>query len=251
MASSAPVTWPRVEYHPSTGSAPLSALPISGGGGSWASASALGSVSRSAALPVSAAASPVPLMQQMRRDFQQDVHEACMLVDQGRKGYITARELKYVFVACMGFKPSKLEIHNMLSGDPATARGILTYAQVCLLLQRKQLYQPADDVLRHLFRALDSQQRGFIVMQDLIDAAADFAPHIPLTTLCTAFAAADLDHNRKIGWAEFQRVMTYTPGAISAQQHQPQQHAASPVGESVAFRGPSAAALTHGVRSFT
>jgi hypothetical protein len=237
---------------------------------SFTASSAARSVARAAgaaALPVSAATSSVPLLQQMRRSFRQDVHEACALLDQGHKGafgflcrplecgtgaahtashaefpflffpsfsllsaslpgYITARELKYVFVACMGFKPSKvsteqskrqntmmtrqlmrveqgigrcfhcsteklmpaffllvsfaplriqLEIHNLLSGDPATARGILTYDQVCALLSRKQLYQPAEDVLRHLYRALDGQQRGFIVVQDLVDAVEDFA----------------------------------------------------------------------------
>ena len=167
-------------------------------------------------------------------------------------GYITARELKYVFVSCLGFKPSKLEIQNMLAADPATQRGsqcafnccllllcafldrvhdpltpsalcctlcllcvlpsVLSYDQVCSLLHRKQQYQPSDSALRHLFHALDIHARGFLLLSDLLDAACSSAnaPSLPLTTLLTVFAEADLDRNGKIGWSEFERIMTYS-----------------------------------------
>lgn len=37
-----------------------------------------------------------------------EVAAACRQFDVGHKGYITARELKYVFVSCMGYKPTKV-----------------------------------------------------------------------------------------------------------------------------------------------
>lgn len=61
--------------------------------------------SSDAAVPPGAPASSASLR---LSSFRAEVLDACALMDQGRKGYISARELKYVFVSCMGFKPSKV-----------------------------------------------------------------------------------------------------------------------------------------------
>jgi hypothetical protein len=115
-----------------------------------------------------------------------------------------------VFVSCLGFKPSKREIQNMLDARPETQRGsqstmycncssshsrrlchvqrhsslfaagascllVVSYDSAFELLSRKKMYLPAEDALRQMFHALDSQQRGFIVWQDLQEAAMEFA----------------------------------------------------------------------------
>lgn len=92
-------------------------------------------------------------------------------------------------------------------------------------MQRKQLYQTSDHILRSLFHALDTQARGFLVFDDLLAAATPPAPaaasssssappvgspSVPLTTLLTVFGEADLDRNAKIGFSEFERIMKFT-----------------------------------------
>ena len=59
----------------------------------------------SVAVPTGAPASSASLR---LSSFRAEVLESCALMDQGRKGSISARELKYGFVSCMGFKPSKV-----------------------------------------------------------------------------------------------------------------------------------------------
>jgi hypothetical protein len=44
----------------------------------------------------------------IRASLAAEVAEACRACDDARKGYLSKRELKYVFVSCMGIKPSKV-----------------------------------------------------------------------------------------------------------------------------------------------
>jgi len=120
---------------------------------------------------------------------------------------------------------------------------VLTYDQAYALLSRMYQYQPAEDGLRQIFLALDQKNRGFIILDDLLAAARDFArqspsavyvlapaeeygtayslttsaaravaAHLPLSTVLGVFGEADVDRNRKIGWAEFQRISTHASG---------------------------------------
>jgi len=70
-----------------------------------------------------------------------------------------------------------------------------------------------------MFQALDIHGRGYLELDDLIDAAQTFAPHLPLSTLLTSFSASDLDRNRKIGWKEFERVMLHTPRTLAQERY--------------------------------
>jgi hypothetical protein len=61
----------------------------------------------SSSLPASSAPLPFGVVRS-RVSLRREVEEACRTFDQGRKGYITSRELKYIFVSCMGYKPTKV-----------------------------------------------------------------------------------------------------------------------------------------------
>eukprot|EP00762_Andalucia_godoyi_P008641 ANDGO_04578.mRNA.1 EF-hand calcium-binding domain-containing protein 11 OS=Rattus norvegicus GN=Efcab11 PE=2 SV=1 len=122
--------------------------------------------------------------------------------DRGSKGHLTRHEFTAAHIALVGIKPGR-----KLSADE-----VMTAAAFHDRMTKRLQLVLLDDAVRLLFRSLDATDKGYLTLHDLQHAAVDSGLQSlsDSPALMDAFLEADSDHDGRISYREFQRVMEYS-----------------------------------------
>lgn len=112
-------------------------------------------------------------------------HACFRAFDEGHKGYLTARDLKYAWAALFAYKPTKRQLQRMMEGhdDRSTSARAAVIAATCCIcidavratvslaafveLVQANAAADADETVRDMFQAMDTRLHGFLTAEDL------------------------------------------------------------------------------------
>jgi len=142
------------------------------------------------------------------------IEGAFNLADTSKKGYLTVKDYKIAVTALLGYKPSKFECDRILIEhgssrvlkDGSTAKVILHETFNALMLPK--IYQrDSDEIIRQIFLALDTQCRGFLTIEEVIQGFHEVIPTLPQHQVKQFFKEVDLDEDGRISYKDFELMM--------------------------------------------
>eukprot|EP00752_Nemacystus_decipiens_P016192 g14479.t1 len=129
-----------------------------------------------------------------------------------RKGFLNKDDLKVAVTACLGVRPTKFDVQQML--DLATAEdpqcpGMSKQAFIDSMSRRLALVDPSEE-LRQIFKAFDRGCRGFLTREDLRQVLAEVFTEsdMPPAKMAEMFSEADWDGSGRIGYRQFESMVT-------------------------------------------
>lgn len=153
--------------------------------------------------------------------------------DEGNKGFLTCEDLEVAFVSLFGYKPSKIEVEQLmtkpcqkklargqLGGDePLTKKSVEATScspQLCMTLEHfteiakiKILAEDDDDEIRQMFLAFDTMSQGFITVDSAKKVFLQVAPFLDSVTVEKLFQEADPDRDGRVSYRDFEFIMKY------------------------------------------
>jgi len=138
---------------------------------------------------------------------KKEINSAFLLFDEGNKGYLDRSDIKCAFIYLFGVKPSKSEVELMINkekGNKGLNKDQFNRAAMGNIIRLDQ-----TDKIRNMFTSLDHNAKGYITLQDLILVFNQFAGHVSESTIEQLFYEVDSDHNGKIGFRDFHKIIKF------------------------------------------
>lgn len=151
---------------------------------------------------------------ELTEDQERDIHDAFNLFDSDKSGTITAKEWKIAMKA-IGFAPSKEELKKMMDAMDADGSGTIEYQEFLNLIRKKMLEKKIKDEMKHAFYLFDSDNKGFLNLDDLKKLmhpgnGADDPDQLTKEDVLEMMEEGDKDGDGKITLDDFLRIMKKT-----------------------------------------
>lgn len=143
------------------------------------------------------------------RKQQNLIFQVFFQADNGKKGYLTRKELKLAVVEIFGYKPSKYEVNEMFEKEQNISSG-LSRDVFNKLMRSKLLMQDEDGEIRQTFLAFDTKCRGFIGLEDAKNIFEVVAPFVKQFDLQRLFREVDRDGDGRVSYRDFEYMMKFT-----------------------------------------
>ena len=125
--------------------------------------------------------------------------------DKGSKGFLDEEDLELAMLALFGVTPTAFQVKQVLSAD-VNSDGV-SETTFINLMGEKLRHVDADDMLRQTFRAFDAAGKGYLTLQDTLQAFRYVNPSVSAQTVHDCFQYGDADCDGRIGFQEFCRLM--------------------------------------------
>ncbi|XP_033104049.1 EF-hand calcium-binding domain-containing protein 11-like isoform X2 [Anneissia japonica] len=123
--------------------------------------------------------------------------------DNNQKGFLDREDLKVAVLSLLGYKPSKIEVDEILGSK----EGITLQCFMDAMLP-KLAAEDEDDQIRQVFMSFDMQCKGFITAGDLERVFSEVAPHIPRHLIQAAFSFENY-RGTQAGWTPIVSATAY------------------------------------------
>lgn len=143
-------------------------------------------------------------------EHKNDIMDVFQSADEGKKGYLTAEDLKVAFVSLFGYKPSREEVEGLMSREESQDNPGMTLGTFMDISSMKIAAQDVDDEIRQVFVAFDVACRGFITLDSAKKIFGRIAPFLDSTRVEKAFREIDNDHDGHISYRDFEFMMKYS-----------------------------------------
>ncbi|XP_071798101.1 EF-hand calcium-binding domain-containing protein 11-like [Asterias amurensis] len=127
--------------------------------------------------------------------------------DEDKKGYLSRQDLKVAMVILFGYKPSKYEVDQMMSGS-TSSEGVMQ-DHFMSTMESKMAAQDLDEEIRQTFMTFDTHCRGFITLEDLYKAFNEVAPHTPRHRIDSLYREIDRDGDGRVSYRDFEFMMKF------------------------------------------
>mmetsp|Transcript_8236 Transcript_8236/g.21018 ORF Transcript_8236/g.21018 Transcript_8236/m.21018 type:complete len:155 (+) Transcript_8236:246-710(+) len=127
--------------------------------------------------------------------------------DDGSKGWLTRNDLKCAVACLVGYKPSKVELGEILRAVPEGS--VLDEAAFTACMEWRLGIQDPDERIRQIFKSFDYRCSGFISSDDLLKVFTNCVPHIPHETARQVFDEIDSDRDGRVSLREFVSIMKF------------------------------------------
>ena len=134
--------------------------------------------------------------------------------DENKKGYLNREDLKVAMISLFGYKPSKLEVDQLMAGAERQSnqglKNTMSLQHFLKVMSSKMAASDEDDEIRQTFLAFDSQCHGFLTVSDLKKVFSQIAPHMQEHAIESAFREIDRDGDGRVSYKDFEFMMKYS-----------------------------------------
>eukprot|EP00903_Cladosiphon_okamuranus_P008899 g8518.t1 len=128
------------------------------------------------------------------------------------KFFLDKDDLKVAMTACLGVRPTKFDVQQMLAlatAEDPQCPGMSKEAFIESMGHRLALVDQSEE-LRQIFKAFDRGCRGFLTRDDLRQVLAEVFTEsdMPPAKIAEMFSEADWDSSGRIGYRQFESMMT-------------------------------------------
>ncbi|VEN58410.1 unnamed protein product [Callosobruchus maculatus] len=142
----------------------------------------------------------------------EELKTAFQLLDRNRDGRVTAGELK-IMLNNLGIEIKEEKVEEIIRTMSHSGSELIDENDFLTFVKQMQLALPevADDVTRDLgaaFRVFDLDGDGFITREELKTAMEMIGEPLTETQLTNLIRTADLDHDNRINYEEFVKLLS-------------------------------------------
>ncbi|KAG9405564.1 EF-hand calcium-binding domain-containing protein 11 [Aphanomyces cochlioides] len=128
--------------------------------------------------------------------------------DSGQKGYLTKDEVKWAVTALLGSTPTKLVLVQLFNIPQEQYKDMRIDQDIFLqVMIRRMENVNVTETIRRWFKAFDTDSSGFISWKNFEKICQVAAPHMPRHVVFQLFREADVNHDDKVSYGEFERMM--------------------------------------------
>lgn len=147
--------------------------------------------------------------------LRKNISESFHRFDDGGKGWLGSGDLKCAVASLVGYKPSKVELEEILRAVPEGA--VMDEENFASCMEWRLGIQDPDQRTRQIFKSFDYRCSGFISQADLLKVFSNCAPHISRETVRQVFDELDADRDGRVSMHEFINIMKF--GAQPSRAH--------------------------------
>ncbi|ETV77370.1 hypothetical protein, variant 5 [Aphanomyces astaci] len=136
------------------------------------------------------------------------IEECYRRYDAQDKGYLTKSELKWAVTALLGSAPSRLVLLSLFEIAPASYEIMQVEKDTFVrVMTRRVANIDVTEGIRRWFKAFDLDSSGFISLANFKQVCQAIAPHMTPSVVHQLFREADTNHDDKVSYGEFERLM--------------------------------------------
>eukprot|EP00301_Raphidiophrys_heterophryoidea_P008749 c1317_g1_i1.p1 GENE.c1317_g1_i1~~c1317_g1_i1.p1 ORF type:complete len:150 (-),score=35.57 c1317_g1_i1:331-780(-) len=143
------------------------------------------------------------MVDQLSPKLRKEYEDAFSVFDKNGDGSISISELEKVFTS-LGYKNSPEELRNMVKEVDKDGNGTIEFNEFCALMINNQ--NDPEQEIREAFRALDTNQDGFISRKELRDGMRKLGMHLSDAEIEEMIKQADIDGDGQINYQEFRKM---------------------------------------------
>ena len=98
---------------------------------------------------------------------------------------------------------------------------VITYQKYNALMEEKASFLDKEEENRRLFKIFDGVNNGFLQLEDFLLMAEKHVPSLNKASIQSLFCEADRDHDGKLSYRDFQRLLTLTEASPQPPLTQP------------------------------
>ncbi|XP_035210351.1 caltractin-like [Stegodyphus dumicola] len=140
---------------------------------------------------------------------KKDIEDAFYIFDEGRTGFIEARNLK-VALRALGFEPRKDEIKKMISEVDKENTGKIAFSDFLKIMTDKISDKDTNKEIMKAFQLFDDDNTGKISFANLKRVALELGESLTDEELQEMIDEADRDGDGEVNQEEFLRIMKKT-----------------------------------------
>eukprot|EP00611_Tribonema_gayanum_P012831 TRINITY_DN2351_c0_g1_i1.p1 TRINITY_DN2351_c0_g1~~TRINITY_DN2351_c0_g1_i1.p1 ORF type:complete len:159 (-),score=38.08 TRINITY_DN2351_c0_g1_i1:276-728(-) len=125
----------------------------------------------------------------------------------GKDGAIDTEGIKCVFMALLGFRPTKHEVKLCFKGTSLSSTGTVPRDVFTQHMRNRLALVDQHVELRSMFRALDAACQGFLTLPAVLNAMREACPSVTSARVADMFAEADVDRCGRVTFHQFQLIV--------------------------------------------